>query len=101
PGLGRETAALLSLPRGIGVLLIAVMVAWLLIAVLRGRLHPVGGLGVALGACVLLFPVVQPWYLLWAIIPLAACGTRPGFRMAVIIVTIGVGIFARSPRGHR
>ena len=40
------------------------------------RLHPVGGLGVALGATVLLFPVVQPWYLLWAIIPLAAWATR-------------------------
>ena len=37
-----------------------------LLSVLRGRLHPVGGLGVALGATVLLFPVVQPWYLLCA-----------------------------------
>src|SRR5882757_9087306 len=48
-GLGDHTTAVLSLTRGIGVLIIAVMVAWLLIAVLRGRLHPVGGLGVALG----------------------------------------------------
>ena len=44
-GLGDHTTAVLSLTRGIGVLIIAVLVAWLLLAVLRGRLHPVGGLG--------------------------------------------------------
>jgi alpha-1,6-mannosyltransferase len=38
-GLGDHTTAILSLTRGIGVLIIAVMVAWLLISVLRGRLH--------------------------------------------------------------
>ena len=100
-GLGDHTTAILSLTRGIGVLIIAVMVGWLLIAVLRGRLHPVGGLGVALGGTVLLFPVVQPWYLLWAIIPLAAWATRPGFRMAVIVVTIVVGIFGPTANGDR
>ncbi len=100
-GLGDHTTAILSLTRGIGVLIIAVMVSWLLIAVLRGRLHPVGGLGVALGGTVLLFPVVQPWYLLWAIIPLAAWATRPGFRQAVIIVTIVVGIFGPTANGDR
>ena len=76
-GLGDHTTAVLALTRGIGVFLIAVVVTWLLLAVLRGRLHPVGGLGVALGATVLLFPVVQPWYLLWAIIPLACWATTP------------------------
>lgn len=34
--------------------------------------------GIALGAIVLLFPVVQPWYLLWVILPLAA-GNRTDF----------------------
>jgi alpha-1,6-mannosyltransferase len=50
---------------------------------------------------VLLFPVVQPWYLLWAIIPLAAWATRPGFRMAVIVVTLIVGIFGPTANGDR
>lgn len=100
-GLGDHTTAVLSLTRGIGVLIIAVMVAWLLVSVLRGRLHPVGGLGVALGGCVLLFPVVQPWYLLWAIIPLAAWATRPGFRIAVIVVTIVIGVFGPTANGDR
>ncbi|MGE2728147.1 polyprenol phosphomannose-dependent alpha 1,6 mannosyltransferase MptB [Mycolicibacterium vaccae] len=100
-GLGDHTTAVLGLTRAIGVFLIAVIVTWLLLAVLRGRLHPVGGLGVALGATVLLFPVVQPWYLLWAIIPLAAWATRPGFRSAVIMVTLVVGIFGPTANGDR
>jgi alpha-1,6-mannosyltransferase len=100
-GLGDHTTAVLALTRAIGVMIIAIMVSWLLLAVLRGRLHPVGGLGVALGATVLLFPVVQPWYLLWAIIPLAAWVTRPGFRIAAIIVTLIVGIFGPTANGDR
>ncbi len=75
-GLGDHTTAILGLTRAIGVVVIAILVTWLLLAVLRGRLHPVGGLGVALGLTVLLFPVVQPWYVLWAVIPLAAWATR-------------------------
>lgn len=100
-GLGDHTTAVLSLTRAMGVLIIAIMVSWLLLAVLRGRLHPVGGLGVALGITVLLFPVVQPWYLLWALIPLAAWVTRPGFRIAAIAVTLIVGIFGPTANGDR
>jgi alpha-1,6-mannosyltransferase len=54
-----------------------------------------------LGICVLLFPVVQPWYLLWAIIPLACWATRPGFRVAVIVITLVVGIFGPTANGDR
>lgn len=100
-GLGDHTTAVLSLTRGIGVLIIGVMVIWLLVVVFQGWLHPVGGLGVALGITVLLFPVVQPWYLLWAIIPLAAWATRPSFRIAVIAVTLVVGIFGPTANGDR
>ncbi|TGD90430.1 hypothetical protein BayCH28_00740 [Mycolicibacterium sp. CH28] len=100
-GLGDHTTAVLSLTRAMGVLIIMITVTWLLLAVLRGKLHPVGGLGVALGATVLLFPVVQPWYLLWAIIPLAAWATRPGFRIATIAVSLIVGIFGPTANGDR
>lgn len=100
-GLGDHTTAVLSLTRAIGVLIIMVMVCWLLLAVFRGRLHPIGGLGVALGLTVLLFPVVQPWYLLWTIIPLAAWATRTGFRMAAIVVTLIAGIFGPTANGDR
>jgi alpha-1,6-mannosyltransferase len=100
-GLGDHTTAVLALTRAIGVLAIGVVVTWLLFATLRGRLHPVGGLGVALGATVLMFPVVQPWYLLWAIIPLACWATRPGFRIAAIAITLVVGIFGPTANGDR
>jgi alpha-1,6-mannosyltransferase len=100
-GLGDHTTAVLGLTRAIGVFMISILVSWLLFAVLRGRLHPVGGLGVALGGTVLLFPVVQPWYLLWAIIPLAAWATRPGFRGATIAITLIVGIFGPTANGDR
>jgi alpha-1,6-mannosyltransferase len=100
-GLGDHTTAILALTRFIGVLIIMVLVSWLLLAVFRGRLHPIGGLGVALGICVLLFPVVQPWYLLWAFIPLAAWATRPGFRVAVIVITLVIGIFGPTANGDR
>lgn len=100
-GLGDHTTAILALTRAMGVSLIAVIVLWLLLAVLRGRLHPVGGLGVALGATLLLFPVVQPWYVLWAIIPLAAWATKPRFRVAAIVFTLVVGIFGPTANGDR
>ena len=100
-GLGDHTTAVLGLTRAMGVIIIAILVSWLLLAVLRGRLHPVGGLGVALGATVLLFPVVQPWYLLWAIIPLATWATRPGFRGTTIALTLIVGIFGPTANGDR
>src|SRR5882757_8630309 len=100
-GLGDHTTAILGLTRAIGVILIAILVSYLLLAVLRGRLHPVGGLGVALGATVLLFPVVQPWYLLWAIIPLATWATRPGFRGTAIASSLVVGIFGPTANGDR
>jgi alpha-1,6-mannosyltransferase len=100
-GLGDHTTAVLGLTRAMGVIIIAILVSWLLLAVLRGRLHPIGGLGVALGATVLLFPVVQPWYLLWAIIPLATWATRPGFRGTTIVMTLIVGIFGPTANGDR
>jgi alpha-1,6-mannosyltransferase len=100
-GLGDHTTAVLGLTRAIGVFTIAIIVTFLLLAVLRGRLHTVGGLGVALGMTVLLFPVVQPWYVLWAVIPLAAWATRPPFRTATIVVTLVVGIFGPTANGDR
>jgi alpha-1,6-mannosyltransferase len=100
-GLGDHTTSVLGLTRAIGVVAIAILVTWLLLAVLRGRLHPVGGLGVALGVTILFFPVVQPWYLLWAIVPLATWATRPGFRGTAIGLTLMVGIFGPTANGDR
>ncbi|MEV0335402.1 polyprenol phosphomannose-dependent alpha 1,6 mannosyltransferase MptB [Nocardia sp. NPDC050717] len=97
-GLGDHTTALLSITRPIAALVAAFVTVRMLVATSTGRLHPVGALGVALGAIVLLFPVVQPWYLLWAIVPLAAWATQPVFRIPAVAFSAVVSMLV-MPRG--
>ncbi len=52
------------------------------------RINPILGLGMAMGAFVLLAPVIQPWYLLWAALPLAASTADPRYRTATIWLTV-------------
>lgn len=91
-GLGDHTTAVLSLTRPIAAVVAGFVALRMLVAVLKGRLHPVGALGVSLGALVLLFPVVQPWYLLWAVTPLAAWATTRAFRVPAIAFTSVVSV---------
>jgi alpha-1,6-mannosyltransferase len=56
-------------------------------AVLRGRLDAVTGMGAGMGAVVLLSPIVHPWYLLWAVIPLAATRAMPVLRRAILAIS--------------
>ena len=51
----------------------------------RGRLSAMAGLGLFLFWFVVLGPVVQPWYPLWAIIPLATCKASKRFRIVVTV----------------
>ena len=70
----------------------------LLIATYLGRIHPLGGLGVSTLVLVVLFPVVHPWYVLWAVVPLAAWANRPVFRIPVIVYSALMSFFV-LPRG--
>ncbi|WP_028476750.1 polyprenol phosphomannose-dependent alpha 1,6 mannosyltransferase MptB [Nocardia sp. CNY236] len=97
-GLGDHTTALLSITRPIAIAVAGFFTVRMLVAAGTGRLHPVGSLGVALGAIVLLAPVVQPWYLLWAIVPLAAWATRPVFRLPAVAFSAIVSVI-QMPRG--
>ncbi len=97
-GLGDHTTALLSITRPIAAVVAGFITVRMLVATWTGRLHPVGALGVSLGAIVLLFPVVQPWYLLWAIVPMAAWATRPAFRGPAIGISAVVSVIL-MPRG--
>jgi alpha-1,6-mannosyltransferase len=83
-GLGDHTDTVLTITRGLGGIVAALLCLRLLLLVLRGRLDPVTGVGVGLGAVVLLGPVVHPWYLLWAAIPLAATRGMPRHRRAAL-----------------
>jgi alpha-1,6-mannosyltransferase len=104
-GLGDHTAAVLSLTRGVGLAAAGVVCGVMLWRCWQGRIEPLAGLGVSLGAVVLLGPVVHPWYLLWAAIPLAAAATPPAFRtgatvasafLAVVVAPTGAGFEFRS-----
>ncbi|MCU1644160.1 MAG: hypothetical protein JWN03_4435, partial [Nocardia sp.] len=97
-GLGDHTVALLSITRPIAQAISAYISLRMLVATWTGRLHPIGALGLALGAIVLLSPVVQPWYLLWAIVPLAAWATTPAFRVPAVAFSVLVGVL-QMPRG--
>ncbi|WP_261773443.1 polyprenol phosphomannose-dependent alpha 1,6 mannosyltransferase MptB [Rhodococcoides corynebacterioides] len=99
-GIGDHTTAVLSLTRPIASLVAAAVIVRMLVATLLGRLHPIGGLGVSIGALVLLFPVVQPWYLLWAVTPLAAWATRPSFRIPVIAFSAFVSLIVMPTGGE-
>ncbi|MFD2765336.1 polyprenol phosphomannose-dependent alpha 1,6 mannosyltransferase MptB [Micromonospora eburnea] len=52
------------------------------------RIGPVAALGLGLAALVLTGPVVHPWYLLWALVPLAAAARGAGTRRAVAVGTV-------------
>lgn len=104
-GLGDHTAAVLSLTRAVGLAAAAVVCGLMLWWCWRGRIEPLAGLGVSLGAVVLLGPVVHPWYLLWGAIPLAAAATPPAFRtgatvasafLAVVVAPTGAGFDFRA-----
>lgn len=97
-GLGDHTEAILSVTRTVGVIIAAGFMLRMLYATFRGAIHPVGGLGVSTIALVVFFPVVQPWYILWAVLPLAAWANRRFFRMAVMIYS-GLMSFIVLPRG--
>jgi alpha-1,6-mannosyltransferase len=97
-GLGDHTTALLSITRPIAAVVAGLITVRMLIATWTGRLQPVGAMGVSLAAIVLLFPVVQPWYLLWAIMPLAAWATTPAFRVPAVVFSAVVSVIL-MPRG--
>ncbi|HEU0089996.1 MAG TPA: polyprenol phosphomannose-dependent alpha 1,6 mannosyltransferase MptB [Pseudonocardiaceae bacterium] len=97
-GLGDHTTAVLTLARSAGMAGAAAICLLLLWRCWRGRVEPLAGLGVGLGAVVLLGPVVHPWYLLWAAIPLAAAATHPAFRLTATIASTVLALLV-APTG--
>lgn len=91
-GLGDQSQAMLDVARPVGQVIAALFIVRWLLAVLAGRIHPLGGLGLAMATFVLFFPFVQPWYLLWAIIPLAAWATGRWFRLGAMWVSAIIAV---------
>jgi alpha-1,6-mannosyltransferase len=86
------TPAMIGVGRALGCVLTVCGIAFVLLAQLRGRIGAVASLGAVLGLVVVLGPVVQPWYLLWAVLPLAACPLpgRAGTRLAALVAVFAL-----------
>ncbi|WJZ07788.1 hypothetical protein CGLAUT_06500 [Corynebacterium glaucum] len=95
-GLGDHSDAMLLVTRGAGLLVAGAFMVRMLWATFTGGIHPIGGLGVSLLVLVALFPVVHPWYPLWALLPLAAWANRPAFRAAVAAISATLCFFVLS-----
>jgi alpha-1,6-mannosyltransferase len=91
-------SAAISVTVRIGAVLGAAAGAAVLWAIFRGRVNPVAGLGLAFAVMVVTGPVVQPWYLLWAIPPLAA-GLRTDRARRPLVVVSAVSAMLLPPVG--
>lgn len=96
-GLGDHTAQILVMVQTAALVVAGAITVRMLFAVQAGRIDPVGGLGLSMAAIVLCFPVVQPWYVLWALIPLAAWASRMAFRVPVVAVSAVLACFTLPP----
>lgn len=89
---GPDAETVLALTRVLGLAATACIVAWL---VLTGQRRPVlHGLAAAMLTLIALGPVVQPWYLLWAL-PLVAVLDLTRTQVRVVVgATIGMSIYS-------
>ena len=91
-GLGDQTGAVLDVLHPLGTLLGAGLAFYVLWRCWRRGFDPILGLGVAIGLFVILSPIVQPWYLLWAAVPLAASTAVGRYREITIIITMALSV---------
>ncbi|OLF14471.1 hypothetical protein BLA60_00805 [Actinophytocola xinjiangensis] len=97
-GLGNHIDAAITVSRMVGTLLGPLLAAKLLLDSFRWRLRPMIGLGAAIGAVLVFGATVQPWYLLWAILPLAVAAGNIRFRTMATVVSAGLAV-ALPPTG--
>jgi alpha-1,6-mannosyltransferase len=91
-GLGNHIDAAITVSRLVGTFLGPLLAAKLLLDSFRWRLRPMIGLGAALGAVLVLGATVQPWYLLWAAIPLASAAGNTRFRTAATAISAAFAV---------
>jgi alpha-1,6-mannosyltransferase len=71
----------------IGATIAAVLTVALGWSTVRGTRHPVRCLGLVFAALLVFGPVVQPWYLLWMVLPLAVTARTYGERRTLAVVS--------------
>ncbi|MGL6234228.1 MAG: polyprenol phosphomannose-dependent alpha 1,6 mannosyltransferase MptB [Segniliparus sp.] len=97
-GLGNHTTSVLAVTWALTTLAASCAVGWLLFKTLQGRIHPIGGIGVAFTIVVALLPTIHTWYALWALVPLSAWVVRAEHRKALVVI-ITVLSFMAYPSG--
>ena len=96
-GLGDHTEQILVMVQTAALVAAGAFTIRMLFAVQSGRINPVGGLGMSMAAIVVCFPVMHPWYLLWALIPLAAWASSLRFRVPVVAASAVLACFTLPP----
>ncbi|WP_344683407.1 polyprenol phosphomannose-dependent alpha 1,6 mannosyltransferase MptB [Saccharopolyspora taberi] len=92
-GLGNHTDAVLVITKILGYGAAAAVCLRMLWLSFRGRIEPLAGLGITFGALALFGPVLHPWYLLWALVPLALSTNDSRFRIAATTISALVALF--------
>lgn len=95
------TQSAIGIGKIIGALVAVVLGVMVLRRMLDRTLEPVTGLGLLFAVAIVCGPVVQPWYLLWCVLPLSAAVLRTRWLwvltwlsavLAVIVPPLGSGI---------
>ncbi|MFD2416833.1 polyprenol phosphomannose-dependent alpha 1,6 mannosyltransferase MptB [Amycolatopsis pigmentata] len=81
------TSAAIAVTIRLGAVLGALACATVVWKIFRGRVDPFAGLGLVFALMLVTGPVVQPWYLLWAILPLAASVRGGRGRLALVVLS--------------
>jgi alpha-1,6-mannosyltransferase len=91
-GFGDHTTGLVEVFGLAGYAVGVVVTLRFLVLGLRGRRSLMIGLALSLGTVMVLHVALQPWYLLWAIVPLAAAAGAPRARVAAIAASAVVSL---------
>lgn len=84
-GLGNHIESFVPIMGTIGLVIAAAITVKLLWSSFRWRLRPMIGLGLAMGAVMGLHVAVHPWWMLWAVVPLAATAGTSRFRVVAMV----------------
>ncbi|MEU7481677.1 polyprenol phosphomannose-dependent alpha 1,6 mannosyltransferase MptB [Lentzea sp. NPDC042327] len=90
--LGNHTDSMIALARLLSQGISIVITVVLLWRTFKGRLKAMNALGAALGAILVLGPVLQPWYVLWAVLPMATAVIGPRFRGFAMVTSAVIAV---------
>ncbi|WP_328726063.1 polyprenol phosphomannose-dependent alpha 1,6 mannosyltransferase MptB [Streptomyces sp. NBC_00259] len=98
---GAELLTVKEAVQSLGLAVAVAAIAFFALGALRGRLHPVRGLGLSLLVLVALSPMVQPWYLLWGTAVVAATVSAWDDRIVPVLMVLSAAlVYETAPSGH-